>query len=349
MKSRKTELMLFNVFLCLVVVFVHLLAQPLQRLTFDTLLYVPYNAVWRMATFVVQAFIFVSAVKTFLNGRSESYGKFMLKRIRNILLPYLIAVFLYYLYFVYIMEYFPFSIKDYLVYVVNGELAAHFYFIVVIMQFYLLYPLWKIILNKVKPVPAIGVAAVLTAVLGLYSPYIIDRISAGYIFPYTDRLFTTYLLYWVGGMYAGKYYDRFVSALRGKSIIYVCVFIIAAAADVKMIIMSKQGFVPPVHLDMIHCVYCISAILLLIKLCCGFSSVMRGPLKAIDSSSYYIYLYHVLFVFILDNNVLKNVNIGSVTVSFLFRAVVIYAACIALAYLVKLIHLPKDKKRGLSV
>ena len=349
MKKRKTELMVFNTALCLTVVLIHLLSQPISRLTPDTLLFTPYNTVWRLSTFVVQAFIFVSAVKTFLNGKRESYGKFIVKRLKTILLPYLIAVLLYYLYFVYIMEYFPFSVKDYLVYALRGDLAAHFYFIVIIMQFYLLYPLWRLILDKVSAVPALAVSAVVMAVLGLYSPFILDRLFNGYAFPYTDRVFTSYLLYWVGGMYVGKHYDRFIEAVKNKTLILTCIFVIAAAADVKLMLMSKQGLTAPLHLDMLHCVYCIAAMLLLMNLSCKLCTVMRGPLKTIDSSSYYIYLYHVLLIFILDNNALKNVSIDSVTLEFLFRAVIIYAACLLLAYIHKLLRLPIERKRAVGL
>lgn len=349
MKKRKTELMVFNTVLCLIVVLIHLLSQPISRLTPDTLLFKPYNSVWRLSTFVVQAFIFVSAVKTFLNGKSESYGKFIVKRLKTILLPYLIAVLLYYLYFVYIMEYFPFSVKDYLVYALRGDLAAHFYFIVVIMQFYLLYPLWKLMLNKVSVIPAVGAAAVIMGVLGLYSPFILDKLFNGYVFPYTDRVFTSYLLYWVGGMYVGKYYDKFIEAVKKKTLMLICIFVIAAAVDVKLLLMNKQGLAAPLHLDMIHCIYCIAAVMLLVNLSCKLCAVMRGPLREIDSSSYYIYLYHVLLIFILDNNVLKNVSIDSVTLQFLFRTVIIYAACLLMAYIHKIICMPMERKRSIGL
>lgn len=349
MKKRKTELMVFNTVLCLIVVLIHLLSQPISRLTPDSMLFTPYITLWRLSTFVVQAFIFVSAVKTFLNGRSESYGKFIVKRLKTILVPYLIAVLLYYLYFVYILEYFPFSVKDYLIYALRGDLAAHFYFIVVIMQFYLLYPVWKFMLNRVRVVPALCVSAILTIVLGLYSPFILDKLFQGYAFPYTDRVFTTYLIYWVGGMYVGKYYNKFITIVRGKKIVYILVFLIAAAADVKLVLMNRQGIAAPLHLDMIHSIYCVAAIMMLIKLSCKFVAVMRGPLKVIDASSYYIYLYHVLFIFVLDNNVLKNVSVSSLTLQFLLRTVIIYAACMVLAYVCKLWRLPAERRRGISV
>ena len=87
----------------------------------------------------------------------------MFKRIKTVLIPYIFAVLIYYVYFMR-NGYFPFSVKDIVFYVLSGSLVSPFYFIVAIMQFYLLMPLWIKMTEKIKPLPAIAISLVIMLV-----------------------------------------------------------------------------------------------------------------------------------------------------------------------------------------
>lgn len=343
MTKRKTELTFFNVILCMLVVFIHLISQPISMLDIDSSLYIVYMSLWRMSTFVVQAFVFLSGVKTFFNGREEQYVFFLLKRLKGIVIPYIIAVLVYYMYFVFVLKYFPFNVKDCAGYIIRGDISAQFYFIILIVQMYLLYPLWNFLLNKVKPIYAVSLSAAVNIICGFYAVFIIDRITGGGAFKYIDRLFTTYIIYWVGGIFAGKYYDKFVYFIKKKSMILYILFFVFAVIDVSSFLFYRYGIIKPLHLDMIHSLYCASAILVGLNVSYKLKKYKNSFLFTMDKSSYYIYLYHVLFIFILDNNILIHTNIGSLTLNFLIRSVIIYACCIAFAYIRNIKYMQTEK------
>ena len=331
MSKRKNEISIMNAALCLIVVLIHVISAPLASLTPEAALYIPYMALNRCATFVVQAFIFQSGMKTFLGNKSSRYGDFMYKKIKTIFIPYVIAVIIYYLLFVYILHYFDFSLRDLVMYIAQGNIAAQFYFIIIIMQFYILYPLWKCIIRQ-NPVIPIGVSVILTAILGLYMIFILDRLFKIDYFPYIDRFFTTYLMYWIGGMFAGKYYDKFIKFVS-KNIVFIFIaFVLCAVIDNICFYRYVIHLMRATQLDVLHAAYCISAILL----CTAVSYKLRNKhIKAIDTidkASYYIYLFHVLFIFAVDYIMPRlDISISSTTGLFLVRLILVYLAVFVFA------------------
>lgn len=332
MNKRKNEISIINVLLCLIVILIHLISKPISSLSMETALYKPYTALWRSSSFVVQGFIFLSGVKTFLGNRRESYIQFITKRIKTIIIPYILSVLLYYLYFVYILKYFPFSIKDFIGYLVRGDIAAQFYFVVIIVQFYLLYPLWCKILDKIKPVYAIAVALIINIVCGMYLLFIVNALTGFDAFHSYDKFFTTYIMYWVGGMYVGKYYDKFIGFIN-KYGVCICVFaFIAGAADITMFLLMRYGYVRPLHLDAVHSVYCVLMIMSVYFAAYKAKDKTNTLISSLDRASYYIYLFHVLFIFVLDVFMeYSGLVIGSTTLSFAVRSIIIYTVCTVFA------------------
>lgn len=331
MGKRKNEISIMNVWLCLIVILIHLVSKPITELGSDTLLYKPFVIISRLSAFVVQGFIFLSGMKLFLNSRRKAYASFMINRIKLILIPYIAAVFIYYLYFVYIEKYFPFSIKDFGLYLIRGDLAAHFYFVIAIMQFYLLYPLWRILSEK-RPVYILIISTVITVVMGLYGDYLLNNIFHA-SFMYTDRIFTTYLIYWVAGMFAGKYYDSFIEFIKKHGAILILAAIVMGAIDGLTFLANKYSLISGLHLNALHAVYCIFAISALMSVSYTLQNIQNRLLQIIDRASYYIYLLHILFIFITD----RYININSTTLSFAVRSAIVYGMSIALAYVYTLI------------
>jgi hypothetical protein len=63
-------------------------------------------------------------------------------------------------------------------------------------------------------------------------------------------------------------------------------------------------------------------------------------LKNIDKSAYYIYLSHVLFIFLADDFI-RRAGISSVSLGYAFRIAVVYTAALGSAVLIQKI---KNKK-----
>ena len=61
-KKRLAELSYLNLLLCLLVIFIHVSAEPVSRLNRDSLQYLVVVVPWRLSAFVVQGFFFLSGV-----------------------------------------------------------------------------------------------------------------------------------------------------------------------------------------------------------------------------------------------------------------------------------------------
>ena len=318
--KRKNELSLLNIIFCLLVIFIHIASAPIAGLSKGSWQYGVFFVPWRLSSFVVQGFIFLSGLKMFLKTDSESYKKYYITRFNKVVVPYIFAVVLFYGYFLN-RGYFGFNAKELLGYVLFGDLVAHFYFVIAIVQFYLLKPLWKLVTEKVSPKIAIPVSAILM----ILSKYIFAD------FVNNDRLFTTYIGYWIMGCYAGKYYDTFLENVKKHKKAYISVFVIVAIIEA---VVSYRQFVYDgmVCLEELHILYSISAILftLCIALKFGNGIMERKTFGRIDNASYYIYLIHPLIIFLVNENLIKW-GITDIGAGFVIRAVVTYFVSIALS------------------
>lgn len=318
--KRKNEISLLNIIFCLLVIFIHIASAPIAGLSKESWQYGVFFVPWRLSSFVVQGFIFLSGLKMFLKTDNESYKKYYITRFNKVVVPYIFAVVLFYGYFLN-RGYFGFNAKELLGHVLFGDLVAHFYFVIAIVQFYLLKPLWKLVTEKVSPKIAIPVSVVLM----ILSKYIFAD------FVNNDRLFTTYLAYWIMGCYAGKYYDTFLESIKKNKKAYITAFFVVAIIEA---VVSYRQFVygGMVCLEELHIFYSISAILftLCIALKFGDGIMKRKTFVRIDNASYYIYLIHPLIIFVVNENLIKW-GITDIGAGFVMRGVVTYFVSIALS------------------
>lgn len=142
MQKRKSEITLFSLLMCVLVIFIHVTSWTLTAMDRTSVKYLLLLFPWRLSAFVVQGFVFLSGVRLFLSAKPFDYGRFLRGRIRRIVFPYLAWVAIYYACFIAIGWY-RFSFRDLAEYVFLGTLCSHFYFVVIILQFYLLMPLWR--------------------------------------------------------------------------------------------------------------------------------------------------------------------------------------------------------------
>ena len=97
---------------------------------------------------------------------------------------------------------------------------------------------------------------------------------------------------------------------------------------------------PPVWLEFVHILYCMSAILFMYmagQLFAGNS--LLKPLSLIDKSSYAIYLIHCL-ILVMTNHYMDDHGITSLTMRFGIRAAAVYGISIGLCVLWQIIKIP---------
>ena len=103
---RTKEISFLNTVLCLLVMLIHICSPAIVGLQKESLQFACIFFPWRASAFVVQGFLFLSALK-FFRGKKDafSYGAFLWGRIKKIGFPYIIATVLSYFGLIYLGYY----------------------------------------------------------------------------------------------------------------------------------------------------------------------------------------------------------------------------------------------------
>ena len=237
-------------------------------------------------------------------------------------LPYLLAVAVYYVYFV-SHGYFSFSLRDLAGYMIRGDLSSPFYFVIALAQFVLLVPLFRWLPRRWSPSVLLPISLGITWLSALYCNEILGLLIPGAHFSYNDRLFTTYLVYYVGGCCAGQNYPRFLELLdRNRHLLTACALIFAGA-DLCFSWKFFVGGQSVPFLEMIHTLYQLTAIPALYALVVRHPVTLSPLARRMDRASFLVYLYHSL-VITWFNDLAWQLGISRVSVQFLLRVVTVY-------------------------
>ena len=313
----------------LLVIFIHVSAEAVTGYIRSSAPFWILCSAQRLASFVVQGFLFLSGLKLFLGGQNAgrddfSYPRFLWSRVRRVVLPYLLVFSVFYLYFILTGRITP-SPAHFFTECFTGGLTAHFYFVAIICQFYLLPPLWRLIVRKADPVLTLLVSLFVMLILRTYLPELC-RVLFGYELTLNSRIFTTYLFYFIAGCYAGTYYRAFTRFLLRRCREIWVLTAVAGAIDCVLICVIENRLYYPYWADTFHVLYCILAILTVLSLALRFREKdwMTSKLMMLaDRASYNVYLIHPLFLF-LSISLLNRAGITSLTVRFLCEAVFTY-------------------------
>ena len=323
----------------MMVIFIHVSATPVTNLDPSSGQYLLVMIPWRLAGFVVQGFIFLSGLKLLMSkANSFAYGQLLLNRLSVVILPYVVWVLIYYIFFVW-KSYLQFDLTALLHYIFVGDLVGHLYFVIVIAQFYILAPVWIKLVKNTSAAVLILIALVVTIISSQNFPDIVKFFSPGSNFLYTDRIFLTYLVYWIAGCYAGLYYERFKEILRNNRVYITIFFIIAATGNLLFSYFEYNGMGKISRLDDLHLVYCLSAILFFFVVALLITdnnfpqpgSLVTRLINNLDRTSYGVYLAHCLPIFIVDGFLLST-NF-SISECYLIRFLTVYAVAISGALL----------------
>ena len=284
--------------LTLLVIYSHSTSQAIAEYDVTTLAYAVVFFTKRLCSVAVPGFIFLSSAKYFARLRSDDelrYGAFLFKRVRRLVPSYVLWVCIYYVYFVG-RNYFPFRVADLLKYIADGTLVAHFYFVFVILQFYVLMPLWRR-LARLKTAPLVAVTA-LGFVVMLISQLAFPS------FTYRHMVFTSYVFFWLLGILCGTRFDALKTLLRSRRTVPLVAFVVFTAHFVLSYLKSR-GMLACASERALHFV-CVTALLTFLVYFAVKIPPERIPLwrlcKAVADASFYIYLSHILMIFIVEQH-----------------------------------------------
>ncbi len=326
-KKRYFELNYFNALSCLFVILIHVLSIGISYLRNDSfqlaLIYIP----WKFAGFVVPAFLFSGAVKMALSFDGEKqigYFQYVFRRILKIYIPYCLWVGIYYLYFLNIGWVEP-GFDVFLRYLFVGDLSSPFYYIVLVMQFYLLMPVWKKAVQKIPFFAAIPVSALISLAMLNFENFLA---YFGIEFLWRDRIFPTYIFFWITGLYVGKYYDSVKSIIKKHFHAFMCLsfpiflYVLLMYWQYRENVYIFNGNTLKLMTDIITVFFVLA---LCIAICEKNYFTLKKILSFIYSASFTVYLSHCLFLQIIQS-LMDRLNISDMGILITARAAVCYTA-----------------------
>lgn len=340
-RTRKQDIVFLNVLFCMLVIFIHISSEIVTEMPKSTIFFKTVFSAHRLSSFVVQGFLLLSGAKLFIsNNEKINYARHYFRRFTRIVIPYLIWVFIYYCYFC-SEEYFTFSLKELGSSILNGDLSAHFYFVVILVQFEILVPLWRFLYKRGNASVHIAFALIVTVIANQYLMPILTTLFPSMPMLDMSNCFLRYQIYWTAGCMIGIHYRQFQEYLRKNKIMITLGFLFCASLNVALSLATVAHY--PTWLEFIHIMYCMSAILFFYMVAQLFDgSKLLKPLSFVDKSSYTIYLVHCLVIFIA-NDYMTDRGILDLGTRYGFRAGAVYGISIALGVIWQIIKIPLSK------
>ena len=291
-KDRCLEIDLMKIISCLAVMAIHITARGVtdpasQGFTQNMALLL--NGI---SNFAVPCFIFLSGTALMLRygGAPLPFVHFMKKRMNSILVPYLGWSFAYFIIYT-LGGFYNFDLNNILGVVFLGKGEYHLYFVVILIQLYLLFPLLKTALEW------LGIPVTLMLVLALHLGFVFNSGT----FPLMDRLFIPYLIFFVPGMVWGVYYGRLKTLIEhfGGVRIGAMVFYLFTAGlylNARYYPESSLGIWPQLWQ-----VFSLGSIGLLMVISTFFVTKLKTPeqkttVMTLSTATFYVYLAHPLLI-----------------------------------------------------
>ena len=332
-RTRKNDIVFLNIIFCMLVIFIHVASEVVSNMPKGTAFFKIIFSAHRLSSFVVQGFILLSGVKLFMHrGDGINYLKYYKTRLLRVYIPYVLWVVVYYIYFC-ANGYFEFSLSDLFFRIIYGDLSAHFYFVIILIQFDILAPLWMALFKRGNSAITVAFSLIITVICSQFLMPILTTLFPSIPNINFDNCALRYLVYWTAGCMIGRHYDKFQSYLK-RNILSICVaFLLCAVLNVALTLSTVGHF--PIWLDFIHIMYCMSAILFFYMIAQAFSgggALILKPLSAIDKSSYTIYLSHCL-ILVIVNDKLTEAGVTALESRFYIRAAAVYGISVGVAFL----------------
>lgn len=285
--------------------------------------------------FSVPIFFFVSAFGLFINQNLNdpfNYLNFMKRRLRTVLIPYLTWSLIYMVHYTWISgdtaiwrqpllsEYFLFGLASY-----------QLYFLVILLWFYALMPLWRSLVRKTinNPIRSLVVLLFLQILFNYYSSYLLQPLSPSF---YLNLALQYRLSYWVahyififilGAICAIKYND-FLKIIRNNRAAVTTFFYLTLLGMLIFYyyLLFVKGYTPEAAVNTAHqlspvgVLYTFAATLFWFSLFSfnKISTRLAYIFQNLGNHSYMVYLVHplvmyYLIIYLTSHNILMTVPI----------------------------------------
>lgn len=303
-KARLAEIEMMRGFAMLGVVSIHVFNAGIVNLPEGSSGNMLFNCISGFLQFSVPVFIIISAMMAaYTNAdRQLHLGNYYIKKGLRVGIPYIFWTFFYLALQVFLgsLTWADFTVADnWLKWFGCGKGYAHLYFMAVILQFYILFPLLFKLVKLVKDKPF---AAFVLALGPQICIYWLNKLWIYDITTYFSSSFAKYYCIAFAGMWMGLNYHRLASLLARCWYWVILIFAATAAVFVhytKLTVMQIYFNTFPMNLDWQF--FCISAALLFLwisgRLAAHKSRIGKG-LVWIGTYSFGIYLIHPMITYV---------------------------------------------------
>lgn len=288
-RDKLYELDYMRFIACFAVMIVHITATGVSEYIHGTFPYILMLTVNRSLKFTTPVFILLSGVTSFYSysnkNREFKYMEFLKKRLAKVIVAYLIWCIIYYAAYIY-FGYYAIDIKFFVKSVLQGTMSYHFYFVIIIIQMYIVGPIFYFILkNSGKKVTILIFAAVIT------------YLCAEFIrFDLSDRIFLKYIVFYMLGIYIAMEYDNY-SLWINKNKLYIILGYIMMS--IIYIVVSYYDSVASTFAWVIFSTMSLFFVYLIGLLMKDKLKNIYGFIEVFGQSSYYVYLMHPLVLTIM--------------------------------------------------
>lgn len=288
-QQRALEIDLIKIISCLAVIAIHVSARGISDPTVTGLARNVSLFINGISFFAVPSFIFLSGLALMLRygGQPVSFAPFVKKRISSIVVPYLFWGFTYFLIYTF-GGFYNFDLNNILSVIFLGTGEYHLYFVVILFQLYLLFPLLKPFIER------LGTLAGGLVLLAVHFAYAAFAPS----FPYMDRIFIPYLLFFCAGIFWGRHYGQLKEWITGRRVMVSGIYLVSAA------LYLHSRFAPETALGQapqLWQLFSLASVLLLMTFASSYvrrlsDPVMISGIITLGAATFYVYLAHPLFI-----------------------------------------------------
>lgn len=304
----KPEISFLNVLLCILVILIHLFTGEMLKNSIIA-------HIQKMMFFAIFGFVFLSALKLFMQ-KEKPWAEYIKSCFKKIILPYIFAAVMYYIILTKI-GYLSADLKQLPYLVVSGRLSAQFYFVPMIVQFYILMPIIRMLTNKLPGGYVIWGAFAINVL----------TVIIFYKYSFFNRLCGRYVFCYILGVYAGLNYNAFLKLLKNNTFKILIIYIFLQLIDFYV--------ETPLAHQLITILYMPSAIIFYYMVSLYITEkfkIISGKIFGVfNSVTYQVYLWHVLAI-ILAENISSVFNINRFAYIIRLSAVVL---CTFLLILIK--------------
>ena len=302
--------------------------------------------------FAVPIFFFISAFGLFYNLDINSpfnYKSFMQRRFKTVLIPYLMWSFLY---LIHDNLYYNYGVPGlgYIISILFFGLAKYqLYFLVILLWFYALMPLWISIIKNISKSELIKLL-ILQITFNYFSSYSVilnnfvyslpaDSLLKDFLFFRLNYLILHYVFIFILGGYLAVHFEKFFEFMQKNKFLISCSFFISLIALLShyYFVIVFKNFSPEAAVNTAHQLspagifYTVTASIFFFTIFTfnNFSEGFRSILSFFGKHSYFAYLFHPFVIFYLKLLLDSSGRIMTAPIAIIFYFATVSASLIA--------------------